>query len=123
MQRMATLVDAALVVRRTTRATYGVVAAGGLFGRDLPRVFRVAIALCASFARKPVGTVLVVVAVEVEALLYTVTEAHADLRPLALHAAFIVAFGLSHLVFTRAEIARVRRRGARVLAEEKARVA
>ena len=94
---------------------------GGLTGPFYPLVY-VVVALLASFARKPVGTVLVVVAVIFEAVLYLVGEGHTDVRPLALHALFVISFGLLNLVFTRVEIARVRERSNRELAEAKARV-
>jgi two-component system cell cycle response regulator len=99
----------------------GVQLGGGLTGPFYPLVY-VVVALLASFARKPIGTVLVVVAVVFEAVLYLVGEGHTDVRPLALHALFVISFGLLNLVFTRVEIARVRERSNRELAEEKARV-
>lgn len=99
----------------------GVQLGGGLTGPFYPLVY-VVVALLASFARKPIGTVLVVVAVAFEAVLYFVGEGQTDPRPLALHALFVISFGLLNLVFTRVEIARVRERSNRELAEEKVRV-
>lgn len=94
---------------------------GGLTGQLYPLVY-VLVAFVASFARKPMGTVLVLFAVGFEALLYFVTEAHGDPKPFAVHAAFIIFFGLLNLVFTRAEIARVRKRSRQELDDEKVKV-
>jgi len=91
---------------------------GGLEGPYYPLVYAL-VAFLASFARKPAGTVLVIAAVVLEAGLWFVTEARADPKPFGLHAAFVVSFGLLNLVFTRAEIARVRLRGKQELDTEK----
>ena len=94
---------------------------GGLTGELYPLVY-VLVAFLASFAKKPVGTLLMLVAVGFEACLYFVTENRTDPQPFAVHAAFVVFFGLLILVFTRAEIARVRDRSRRELDEERERV-
>jgi diguanylate cyclase (GGDEF)-like protein len=95
--------------------------AGGLTSDVYPLVF-ILIAFVASFAEKPMGTVLVLVAVAFEALLWFVTESQHDAAPFAVHAAFIIFFGLLNLVFTRAEIARVRSRSRKELDDERAKV-
>lgn len=91
---------------------------GGLTGQLYPLVY-VLVAFVASFAQKPMGTVLVIVAVLFEALLYFVTEQQSAPESYALHATFIVFFGLMNLLFTRAEIVRVRERSRRKLDEDK----
>jgi diguanylate cyclase (GGDEF)-like protein len=115
------LLDLELGVLLLVAVHAGVQLGGGLTGPFYPLVY-VVVALLASFARKPIGTVLVVVAVVFEALLYFVGEGQTDPRPLALHALFVISFGLLNLVFTRVEIARVRERSNRELAQEKVRV-
>jgi two-component system cell cycle response regulator len=91
---------------------------GGLTGQLYPLVY-VLVAFVASFAQRPMGSVLVIVAVVYEALLYFVTERQLAAEPYFLHATFIVFFGLMNLLFTRAEIERVRERSRRQLDEEK----
>ena len=115
------LLDLELGVLLLVAVHAGVQLGGGLTGPVYPVVY-VVVALLASFARKPIGTLLVLVAVVFEAVLYLVGEGHTEVRPLALHAVFVISFGLLNLVFTRVEIARVRERSNRELAEEKARV-
>src|SRR5262245_45260974 len=73
---------------------------GGLTGQLYPIVY-VLVAFLASFAEKPSGSVLVIVAVGFEAVLYFVTEGRRDPEPYFLHASFIVFFGLMNLLFTR----------------------
>ncbi|MDH5492700.1 MAG: sensor domain-containing diguanylate cyclase [Myxococcales bacterium] len=91
---------------------------GGLIGELYPLVY-ILVAFLASFARAPMGTLLVMAAIGFEAALYFITEEHTDARPFALHAAFVTLFGLLNLLFTRAEIARVRERSKRELDEDK----
>jgi diguanylate cyclase (GGDEF)-like protein len=91
---------------------------GGLTGQLYPLVY-VLVAFVASFAHKPMGSVLVLVTVVFEALLYFVTEHKSEPQPYFLHATFIVFFGLMNLLFTRAEIVRVRERSQRKLTEDK----
>lgn len=81
--------------------------AGGLEGALYPLIY-VLVCFLASFASKPTGYVLVGVAIALEAGLWTLTEEHDDLVPLAVHAGFLAFFGALSAVFTRAEIARVR---------------
>ena len=103
-------------------AVYAVVqVGGGLTGELYPLVY-VVVAFLASFARSPMGSLLVVSAVGLEAALYFVTEHQTDARPFALHAAFIIFFGLLNLLFTRVEIARVRRRSQSELEDEREKV-
>ncbi len=92
---------------------------GGLLGPLYPLVY-VLVSFLASFARKPVGLSLVLVAGLFEAPIWFLTEEHASGRPFALHCVFIVFFGALNLVFTRAEIARVRERSIKALDEDKA---
>jgi two-component system cell cycle response regulator len=91
---------------------------GGLTGQLYPLVY-VLVAFVASFAQKPMGSVLVLVTVVFEALLYFVTEQKREPEAYFLHATFIVFFGLMNLLFTRAEIVRVRERSQRKLTEDK----
>ncbi len=100
-------------------AVHGVVqVSGGLTGDLYPLVY-VLVAFLASFALRPAGTVLVVAAVVLEAVLYFVTEHRDDPQPYFVHATFIVFFGLMNLVFTRAEIARVRETSKKQLDNDK----
>lgn len=94
---------------------------GGVTSVFYPLVY-VVVATSASLARKPAGTLLVVAAVVLEALVFFIAEGQQDPRALAVHAVFIVSFGILNLVFTRVEIARVRERSLRELAAEKEKV-
>jgi len=94
---------------------------GGLGGEVYPVVY-IVVAFVASFARHPMGMVVVAAAVGLEALLWFTAEPAPDLESFGLHAGFVVCFGLLKLVFTRAEIARVRERSRRELDEEKEKV-
>jgi len=94
---------------------------GGLTGDLYPLVY-VLVAFLASFALRPVGTLLVVTAVLFEAALYFGTERRDDPQPFFLHATFIVFFGLMNLLFTRAEIARVREKSKKQLDNDKQKV-
>jgi two-component system cell cycle response regulator len=91
---------------------------GGLTGQLYPLVY-VLVAFLASFAEKPSGSILVLVAVGLEAMLYFVTEGRRDPQPYFLHASFIVFFGLMNLLFTRVEIERVRESSKKKLDEDK----
>ena len=95
--------------------------AGGLSSPLYPTVY-VVVALVASFAEKPAGAWLVAAAVTLEWFVFFFSENTSDLRPLLLHTLFITSFGILNIVFTRVEIARVRDRSKRELAEEKERV-
>ncbi len=103
-------------------AVHAVVQLGGGLTGDLYPLVYVLVAFLASFARKPMGTVLMLAAVGFEAGLYFVTENRSDPKPFAVHAAFVVFFGILNLVFTRVEIARVRERSRKELDDEKERV-
>jgi diguanylate cyclase (GGDEF)-like protein len=91
---------------------------GGLTGQLYPLVY-VLVAFLAAFAVKPSGTILVLLAVVFEAVLYFVTENQRDPQPFFLHATFIVFFGLMNLLFTRVEIERVREKSKKKLDEDK----
>lgn len=94
---------------------------GGLSGTVYPIVY-VLVAFLASFARRPMGTALVLSAIGLEFGLWEVAEAHADWSRFALHGVFILLFGALNVVFTRAEIARVRERSQKVLDQEQEKV-
>jgi two-component system, cell cycle response regulator len=104
-------------------AVHAVVQIGGGLTSDLYPLVFILVAFLASFAHRPMGAVLVLAAVALEAGLYFITEARTDPRPFALHSAFVVFFGLLHLVFTQVEIARVRLHSKKERDEQKARVA
>ena len=92
-------------------------ALGGLDGPLYPMVY-VVVAFLAAFARKPMGTVLVLAAIAVEGAIWVTGEPHIEARTIALHALFVLFFGVLNLLFTRAEIARVRERSKKERAEE-----
>jgi diguanylate cyclase (GGDEF)-like protein len=94
---------------------------GGL-GSELYPLLYVLIAFFSSFADRRAGRALVLFAVGAEAALYFLTEGHTDTRPFALHAIFLTAFGLLSVVFTQAEISRVRLQSRRELSEEREKV-
>jgi two-component system cell cycle response regulator len=94
---------------------------GGLTSEVYPLLY-VLIAFFSSFADRRAGRALVLFAVGAEAALYFVTEGHTDPRPFALHAIFLTAFGLLSVIFTQAEISRVRMQSKRELSEERERV-
>ncbi len=99
----------------------GVQIAGGLASTVYPVIY-VLVAFLASFARPPIGTVLVLVAIGLEAALTALAEPHSDWARLSLHGVFILLFGALNVVFTRAEIARVRERSKKALDAEKEKV-
>lgn len=99
----------------------GVQVAGGLMGPAYPVIY-VLVAFLASFARRPMGTALVLSALGMEAVLFFLTEQLQDTSRYALHGGFIVLFGALNVVFTRAEIARVRERSRKELDQEKEKV-
>src|SRR5690606_2167075 len=94
---------------------------GGLNGPFYPIVY-VLVAFLASFARRPMGTLLVLAAIGFEAAIWWLAETERDPARFALHGLFIVLFGALNVVFTRAEIARVRERSKRALDEEREKV-
>jgi diguanylate cyclase (GGDEF)-like protein len=94
---------------------------GGLGGPFYPLVY-VAVATGAAFARKPMGTLLVVAAIAIEAAVHFLGEGRVEVRPLALHALFTVSFGLLNVTVTRVEIARVRAKSRQELERERERV-
>ncbi|MEO0326559.1 MAG: diguanylate cyclase [Myxococcota bacterium] len=96
---------------------------GGLESEAYPLVL-VAIAGVAAFARPPLGPALVALAMGTEVAVHLVTEGRSDaLRPLLVHLGYAAVFGALHLVFTRAEIVRVREQSAQALEAERQRVA
>ncbi len=99
----------------------GVQLSGGLSGPFYP-VLYIVVAFLASFARRPMGTVLTLSAIGFEAALWALTEPRADWDLFALHGVFLVLFGALNVVFTRAEIARVRERSKKALDEEREKV-
>ncbi|GAB4210542.1 MAG: hypothetical protein OHK0013_31280 [Sandaracinaceae bacterium] len=96
-------------------------ATGGLEGPLYPMVY-VLVAFMAAFAAAPTGTILLVVSVLYEALLWLVAERAVTPDRLLIHGVFILFFGVLNLVFTRVEIARVRETSKRERDEERARV-
>ncbi|MGF1468507.1 MAG: diguanylate cyclase [Sandaracinaceae bacterium] len=93
-------------------------ATGGLDGPLYPAVYG-AVAFLAAFAQAPIGAVLVLAAVALDALLGWLADGPFDLRRFALHAGFLTLFGVLHLASTRVEIARVRQRSRRALDRER----
>lgn len=106
----------------TLVATYAVVQVGGGILSDLHPLVYATVAFFAAFSRRPVGSIVVVTAIAFEALLYFVTEEQTELRPFMLHACFVGFFGVLNLLFTRAEIARVRERSRRELDDDREKV-
>jgi diguanylate cyclase (GGDEF)-like protein len=103
-------------------ATHAVVQlGGGLTGPFYPLVY-VLVAFLASFARSPMGSVLVLSAIAFEAAITFLVEPQPDVPRFALHGGFIVLFGALNVVFTRAEIARIRERSKKELDEERTKV-
>ncbi len=103
-------------------ATHAVVQIGGGLTSAIYPVVYVLIAFLSSFARPPMGTVLVACAIGLEAALFAVAEPRHDWERFALHGVFILLFGALNVVFTRAEIARVRERSRKALDDEKEKV-
>jgi diguanylate cyclase (GGDEF)-like protein len=94
---------------------------GGLTSPAYPALY-VLIAFTSSVATRRVAHVLVIAAIAYEAALYFVTEGHDELRPLLLHAVFLLLFGLLNVIFTQAEISRMRMQSQRELRDERERV-
>jgi two-component system cell cycle response regulator len=92
-------------------------ATGGLEGPVYPLVY-VVVAFGAAFARKPMGTVLVLAAIVVEVGIWALGPREIEPRTVALHALFVTFFGVLNVLFTRAEIARVRERSRKERIEE-----
>ena len=99
----------------------GVQIGGGLGSAVYPIVY-VLVAFLSSFARPPMGTVLVFAAIALEAGLMLFAESQQDWENFFLHGVFILLFGALNVVFTRAEIARVRERSKKALDAEKEKV-
>ena len=94
----------------------------GGHGTDWYPLTYVAIALAVSFSTGAVGALIVFLAIVLDAGIYFVAEGRVDPRLFALHALFILCFGALNLVFTRAEIARVRRRSQKEIERHRAKV-
>ncbi len=99
----------------------GVQLGGGLEGPFYPLLY-VLVAFLASFARSPMGTLLVLSAIGFEAGVWAMAEEHTDWARFAVHGVFLVLFGALNVVFTRAEIARVRERSKKELDEDREKV-
>jgi len=82
---------------------------GGLAGPLYPLVY-VVVAFFAAFARRPMGTLVVFAAIGIEGAIGWIGEPGVPGRLVALHSLFVLLFGVLNVLFTRAEIARVRRR-------------
>ncbi len=91
---------------------------GGLDGPLHPLLY-VVVAILASFARRPMGHALVPMAILLEVAVHLLAEGRRDWSALATHALFTCAFGGMSLLFTRVEIARVRKRSQRELDEDR----
>jgi hypothetical protein len=94
---------------------------GGLLSPLYP-VLYVLVAFIGAFAERGQSRLIVLAAVAFEAPLYFFTEGNSDPKPYALHAIFLTLFGLINVVFTQAELTRVRLMTYRERAEEKRRV-
>ncbi len=104
-------------------ATHAVVQmAGGLTSPLYPLVF-ILIAFLVVYTPQWVGFALVAAAIAIEGALYFFGVAGAEPFHVALHAIFIVFFALINLVFTRTEVARMRRHTRRQVEEAKAAMA
>lgn len=118
---VSSALDLELSVMLLVAAFAAVQMTGGVTGELMPLVY-VVVAFAASFAQRPAGSMTVLVAILLEAALYFVTEARRDPMPFVYHTLFIGFFGVLNLLFTRAEIARVRERSRQELDDERARV-
>jgi two-component system, cell cycle response regulator len=103
-------------------AAHAVIQAFGGLRSPLYPVLYVLVAFASSFSERRTGRLLVLFAVAFEAPLYFVTEAARDPKPFVLHAIFLTLFGLINVIFTQAELTRVRIRGHREREDEKRRV-
>ena len=91
-------------------------------GTDWYPLTYVAIALAVSFSTGAVGVLIVFLAIVLDAGIYFIAEGRVDPRLFALHTLFIFCFGALNLVFTRAEIARVRHRSRKEIEKHRAKV-
>lgn len=94
---------------------------GGLGSSFYPTIFVLA-AFVVAFARRPAGELLIAAAIGLEAAVHFITEAQQSASAWLIHSAFIIVFGSSSALFTRAEIARVRVRSQQELDAERARL-
>lgn len=103
-------------------AAHAVIALFGGLRSPLYPVLYVLVAFASSFSGRRVGRTLVLFAIAFEAPIYFITEAQRDPKPFVLHAIFLTLFGLINVIFTQAELTRVRLRGHAEREEEKRRV-
>jgi two-component system cell cycle response regulator len=101
---------------------HAVVQVGGGLSGDLYPLVYVLVAFVASFSERAVASALMLVAMAFEAAIFFVAEKQTDVKAFAYHVVFVVFFGILNLLFTRAEIARVRERSKRERNEERRRV-
>ena len=94
---------------------------GGLTGTLHPLLY-VLLASVSALSMRRTAWLFVLFALGVEATVYFGTEAHRDIQPFAVHAAFILLFGLFNSVLTRSEIYRVRRQSEKLLRQEREKV-
>ena len=93
-------------------ATHAVVQiAGGLSSTVYPLVF-VLVAFLVVYTRQWVGFTLVAATIGLELAMVSFDARRGELADTLIHAVFVVAFALLNLVFTRTELARMRRRAA-----------
>jgi two-component system, cell cycle response regulator len=103
--------------------TYGAVqAAGGLSSVVYPIVF-VLVAFLVVYTPQWVGFTLVGTAIGVEVTLALFNPLGVSLETAVIHGIFIIFFALINLVFTRTEVARMRRRTEQLMAETRAAMA
>ncbi len=119
-RREASLIDLELGLLMVGGTHAVVQALGGLDGPLYPMVY-VVVAFLSAFARKPMGTVLVFSAIVLEGAIWQLGEPAVSFRAVALHSLFVLFFGVLNVLFTRAEIARVRERGRQERVEEQQR--
>ncbi len=104
-------------------ATHAIVQmAGGLASPLYPLVF-VLIAFLVVYTSQWIGFALVAAAIVIEFGLVFFGTARTELYEVIFHAIFIIFFALINLVFTRTEVARMRRRTTRQIEEAKAAIA
>ena len=82
---------------------------GGLLSPFYPVLYVLA-AFTSAFAARAQGRLILLCAIALEAPVYFFTEGHLDPKPYALHALFLLLFGLLNATFTQAELTRVRLR-------------
>ena len=94
---------------------------GGLASVVHPLTY-VAAGIIAAFAKKPLGSVLVFLAIFYEVLIWRFADQDVAPGTVGLHALFLVCFGALHVVLTHAELARMRARSDADRTAEKTRI-